>query len=306
MIDKGESRLRELKDNLYLFSLSTDNYGSVIAQRTRESSCAYGKSIFEYLGICESEMRFLNGSEFSEVHVPVIVVGNRGGNDNLVLIHIPSPPEIAIGIALEITAPNYAIGDVYRDNAEAMSPLAKRLIESYREESRDPNIEITVSRTLSLLLSLSSKATDRGSDGVSQISCLLYTAAELVCVPIECSVRSEDVGGSDSALLHTSACLFITLAMAMASRRHARDRGLRALISARDDFISLSLAYECGDDEWSGSNILRHLIGECQMTCELCAKDGRMICSMVPSYVDEALLGVKDRIGDMELLEFWK
>lgn len=187
-----------------------------------------------------------------------------------------------------------------------ISPSAQKLIEKYESADHDPETEIAVSRSVAALFDLAQVADSDGTVS-DKLSNMLRAVAELVCLPIECSVIREDFcDNGEAVLLHSNACLFTAVAMAMAARKYSTDRKLYALISLKADFVSISLAYEGGETLWSGEKTLRDLIGDGDMICEIGTHDGRTVCSMAPCYADEGLVGVKEKMSDLQTLEFWK
>ncbi len=299
-------RLREIIDNLYLFSLSADSFGEVIAQRTHENACIEGENIFKYLGIGVSEMQFLSKTDLVDRSVPDVVVGKRNGEEHFVLIDTFSSLELRLGLAMEIPHPSQAVGSMYGGKNGRISPAVQRLIDEYGQIGYDPESEISVSRSIASFFELSETANSDGEVSI-RLSNMLSAVAELVCLPIECSViREEFDDGSEATLLHANACLFTAAAMAMAARKYSPKRKLYALISMQTGFVSISLAYECDGSVWRGEQLLRELIRDGDMICELCVRDGKTICSMAPCYADEGLAGVKEQMNALQMLEFWK
>ena len=302
---KGDGRLREIIDELYLFSLSAESFGKIIAQRTRTSESSEVENIFAHLGIDRDEILFLNQTDFSTNKGPCIVVCQRGIESHCVLIDIFSPREIPIGLAMEIPRPCHSLGEAYVGRTQMISPSAQRLIDQYEFVDYDPETEIAVARSISAFFDLAQAADSDGTVS-DKLSNMLCAVTELVCLPIECSVMREDFcDNSESILLHSNACLFTAAAMAMAARKYSADRKLYALISQRSDFVSISLAYEGGENAWRGEKILRDLLDESDMICEIGSRDGRTVCSMAPCYADEGLAGVKEKMSDLQMLEFW-
>ena len=298
--------MREIIDNLYLFSLSADSYGEVIALRTRGNADTEGEDVFKLLGIGAGELQFLNQTDRHDYNSPCLVMGRRGGEDHCVLIDIFTSLELPMGLAMEIPRPCRAIGATYNGKNWRVSPLAQKLIDKYVSADCDPQTDMSVSRSVASLFDLAQAASSDGDISV-RLSNMLSFVAELVCLPIECSVIGEDLcEEGESILLHANACLFITVAMAMAARKYSPDRKLYALISMQFEFISISLAYECVDVAWRGERLLRSMIEEGDMICELCMRDGKMICSMAPCYADEGLAGVKEQLSALQMLEFWR
>ena len=305
-MNRGEERLREIIDDLYLFSCSTENFGEVIAERTRKSEDVSGKNLFDLLGISLAEMQFLSPTDVYGGRSPCAVVGNRDGEDHVVLIDLVSSFELPIGLAMEISRPCAGLGAALDGRSIKISPSAQKLIDEYALSDLDPMINMSVSASVIALFEFS--ATENGSSGAwSSFSEMLSAVAELVCLPIECTVAGDLMGdGDETVLLHWNTCKITALAMAMAARRCSPTRRLYALISFKNDFVSVSLAYECGDAEWSGERIFVKLIEDGDIVCEICTRDGRKFCSMAPCYFDEGLVGVKEHMNLFQMLEFWK
>ncbi len=302
----GDGRLREIIDDLYLFSLSAESLGKIIAQRTRTAESAEGENIFRYLGIDRDEMTFLNQTDFSDNKIPRVVVCSRGGEDHCVLVDTFSSREIPVGIAMEIPRPCRSLGKTYSGRERMISPSAQRLIDQYELMDHDPEKETAVSRSVATFFNLT-EAADAEEDVTCRLANMLRAIAELVCLPIECtSMRDDLCFDGEAVLLHSNACLFTAVAMAMAARKYSTGRKLYALISLKEDFVSISLAYEGGENAWTGEKILRGLLCESDMICEIGTRDGRTVCSMAPCYADEGLAGVKEKMSDLQMLEFWK
>jgi hypothetical protein len=298
--------LREIVDELYLFSLAPESLGKIIAQRTRTSESAEGENIFVRLGIDKDELAFLNQDDFYGRKIPRTVVCQRGGESHLVLIDMLSSREIPVGLAMEIPRPCHSLGATYSGREQMISPSAQKLIDKYGSTGYDPETEISVARSISAFFDLAQAADSDGTVS-DKLSNMLRAVAELVCLPIECSVMREDFCfDSGSVLLHSNACLFTAVAMAMAARRYSNERKLYALISQREDFVSISLAYEGGEDEWRGEKLLRDILGDADMICEIGTRETRKVCSMAPCYADEGLAGVKEKMNERQMLEFWK
>lgn len=298
--------MREIIDDLYLFSLSAKDFGKIIAQRTRTAECAEGENIFTRLCIDRDEMMFLSQTDFSDNKSPRVVVCSRGGEDHCVLVDTFSSREIPVGIAMEIPRPCRAIGAAYSERERMISPSAKKLIEKYESAVYDLEAETAVSRSVATFFNLT-EAADAEGDVICRLANMLRAIAELVCLPIECtSMRDDLCFDGEAVLLHSNACLFTAVAMAMAARKYSTDRKLYALISLKADFVSISLAYDGGENAWTGEKILRDLLCEGDMICEIGTRDGRTVCSMAPCYADEGLAGVKEKMSDLQMLEFWK
>ncbi len=187
-----------------------------------------------------------------------------------------------------------------------ISPSAQKLIEKYESAYHDPETEIAVSKSVATF-SAFAQASNAEGDVSYRLSNMLRAVAELVCLPIDCTVMREELCSDEGAvLIHSNACLFTAAAMAMAARKYSTDRKLYALISLKADFVSISLAYEGGGSAWRGEKTLREMLGESDMICEIVTRDGRTVCSMAPCYADEGLAGVKEKMSALQMLEFWK
>lgn len=107
--------MREIIDELYLFSLSAESFGKIIAQRTRSSESSEVENIFAHLGIDRDEILFLNQTDFSDNKSPRIVVCGRGGEDHCVLVDTFSSREVPMGLAMEIPRPCHSLGEAYSE-----------------------------------------------------------------------------------------------------------------------------------------------------------------------------------------------
>ena len=298
--------MRELIDDLYLFSRSAESFGEVIAERMHNSADTAGKNLFDILGIDSAEIQFLNLTDVYGNRSLCAVVGNRDREDRIVLIDLVTSFELPLGLAMEISRPCAGLGAVLDGRSVRISPSAQKLIDEYALLNPDPAIDMSVSASVVSLLEFA-QAENESSGAWSLFSEIFSSIAELVCLPIECAVTCDSTGDrEEEILLHWNACKFTVLAMAMAARRYSPERRLCALISFRYDFVSMSLAYECGDVAWSGESLFAKLIEDGDTVCEICTQDGRKFCSMAPCYFDEGLIGVKERMSFSQMLEFWR
>ena len=299
--------MRELIDNMYLFSLSSDSFGEIVAQRTRESFSFEGKNIFKHLGVVQSELRFLNNT-CGDINMPTVIAGVRNGETRLILFDISSSREISLGIAMEFSKPTEAVMQAYVGREGLISPRAREVLNTSNDMQYDVAGDMAASLSVACMSALGCEiGAVAERDTVSLFRDILSSVAELVCVPIECTFDCNAVNfGNGASLLHANACAFVALTMAMAAREHARDRMLRVLVSKREGFVSVSLGFECGDRAWQGESLFCKLISDRGLICNLGERDGRVICGMAPCYVDEGLQGVKENMTALQMLEFWK
>lgn len=298
--------MRELFDNLYLFSLSSDSYGEIVAQRSCDGLCAEGRNVFEYLGVDRSELLFLNNA--CGGNKPSVLIGTRGGEKRVILFEVSSLREINLGVAMELLKPTMAVARAYVGMEALLSSKASETLAAFEDMPYDVVGEMSLSRSVAYLCSLRDDPLDHlaKKDTATLFGDIFSSVAEIVCVPIECLFDCNEVSCNATPLLHINACLFAVLAMAMAAREYSPDRRLRAIVSERGSFVSVSLGFECGERKWQGERLLREIITDGDLICELCERDGKVICAVAPCYMDEGLQGVKENMNALQMLEFWK
>lgn len=297
--------MRELIEDLYLFSLSSDSFGNIIAQRTRGEFSLGEKNVFEHLGIDHSELHFLNNAYGG--NAPIVLASTRNSEKRAVMFDISSSREIGVGVAMEFFRPAREIAQAYVGKEELVSPRAREILNDFEKIPYDVTSEMSASRSFAGLCSLRGIYDGGEADTSALFRDIFSSVAELVCVPIECAFDIDAACfGNGLSLLHTNACLFITLAMAMAAREYSPQRRLFAVVSERDSFVSVSLGFECGETRWQGESLFKSLISDCDLICELCERDGKVICALAPSYADEGLIGVKENMSILQMLEFWQ
>ncbi len=286
----------EIRNNAYVFSDACINYGEILISRTRDGN-PEGKDVFKYLGVSASEVEFLRSCCEKEYNKPVVLLGHRLGRTSAVLFTGISVLESSMSLAVEMLgSPRRVLRALLLacdDDVAAISPALRAVCEAEKQKTEDICLsdEISLNGVLFFLQNVS-----KYTGGPGQLFKMSLESAELAGVAITIDQLSLSELYVPSG--HVPACGFSSaalLVMAMAARKHSRQRLL--FVAVREDafMCSISLSFEMLDAPRDAlKEHLAKVADRLDIPIRFALEDGVFRCEFAPYRPDIARTGVKE------------
>ena len=292
--------MREIKDNLYIFSVAPADYGAIIASRNDSGEICEGADIFSHLHISTEEKHFFLGSLACYGNEDVALIGERGGEARVVIISRFFSYASSLCLAVEFDLPaedvsmvlcRDAIGDVF------LSDRVKSLGNTEDIKTRDLSMTyqyiFAVSRRVSALREIK---LSRRHLSPREICDAAMNCSELVGVGFEYQIRNVfdgplfDAGSIFSGRLLVA----VMLTLCMAARDHSTDRVLFITVEERSSYVSISAILEIKSGIIPDTiSRLEQYVKSYGAIFDAYEREGMLICDFIPHYADAGVVGMK-------------
>ena len=286
--------MREIRENTYVFSSSSESFGRIIAHRSRNGDGC--DDVIARLGLNKEDARLiadLNGSSVPNV----ILLGNRDGRESLVVVLRGLAYEASLCIAVEVyDKPYEVLSMLYAPDHDDF--ICSRAVNELVLKGTACGFDTSALATVRYILELIALCgVDLGSASNPTLAAIdvLEAVADLVGVRLDVDRTGYGSRISESGAFFNKLCISALICFAMDARAGSLDRLLYAKLSSESDRLTISLEYSpFGDTKCLGGEFISS-IAEAYGIPSLLLCDNRAVrLVLAPQCSDIGLVGVKN------------
>ena len=294
--------MRCIKDHAYLFSLAKINNGIIMASRTSRTQSGIGENISLHLGICESEIAYLNEKmKFGSDNV--FFLANVGGKDKaaVMLRFFSYTSSMALVVVFDLSA--VAIARIVDRGVISFSVASEALL-AFGENGRcTPDEEheayVYITEMLGMLAPLYALRLQYRLPKRETVRAAIRGAAHFVGVGIDC-ILLDHVGDKYYAAVGNvftgPICAATFILCAMEARMLAPDRSMRFEVKFGYRSMAIYFSFSLLDNSEIDSLAFLSEVSKSRSVCMLLDYTDRCVNGYLsPFYVDKGLSGVKER-----------
>ncbi len=281
-------KLREIRDNLYIFAADSCNFGMILASRTNGED-PDGDDLFHFLKINKDEQKELHGLlTWCKEAVFSIVTSYKYDKPRAVAIFPLFRCPMPICLAIEL------FGDI----EEAKAAFDRHILEWYEPPRTRTRCESTYADGIldMCVRLLSDMKTDSEGAYADRMHALALDAAYLVGTELNTAIsRYEADNNTSDAIFSHSGYLTVLLCMLCAARRAAPDRRLCIYVDQASGSGEVVMSFVSnGETEISFDKYLGASMAHAEIPISFECGCGNNVCSVVPFQNDIALLQLKN------------
>lgn len=293
--------MREIKDNLYVFSVSPANYGEIIAFRNNGDDACKGIDVFSFMNASTNEKNFFFKSFAERGDRDIAIIGKRDGEKRVVIISrfFAYSTSLCLAVELTLSADDVAatlircafdeilLSDEVKALGEADGGKNKNVTRVYR-------YIFEIERILSLLrtVRLNRKLLPPREICVAAMAC-----ADLVGVDMEYQIRNtfDDVSCVSVGNIFSGRMLVaVVLSLCIVAREYSVDRVLYFTVENKFNYILLSSAFALnGGTVPDTIEKLDQYVKSYGSIFGFYEHEGMLVCDLIPQYSDIGMLGLK-------------
>lgn len=305
-IGYGEDGLREIRDDLYLFSTARVDFGTVIARRERKRRNCIGSHVSDVLGIGDTGQSAFYSMKDDADALGVTALCYDGGEPEIALLLNPFLRDAAMGMAIRLDLPAVAVVRVLERGLIPYVSLTDDVAYEFEGAESDPLLERDAYLYLSkLIMSISYVARSSHINGDSEpigIESAAEQVSVLVGVKITLSTRiltdaenDREQGGIISRDVIVATLFFL----AVVAREMSIDRELRLCAEVGRESLALRYSFYSKERIDGYAEVLERIAGGLGLF-SFCNGDGdERIFEIVPQYSDVGLIGVKQDANEL-------
>lgn len=295
-------------DNLYIFSVSDENFGRIVEYRTAEALSGGNLDLFELLGISDAEKNFAKSRISAFISFPVLVVG-ADAETNLPTAVLLVPNFAYACLAFQLLMPAGEACRLFADGLLgeiALSEGARLLAASaFPSEEHYSYLSMLMEKLLMPAATRSRYAPIEHHE-ISRIlaAAQAVTGCEMTVRVVENNDTCEDqtvfpTKESLPGAIFSQGYLMIAMLILLAeARRYSKDKRAVVLIRGASDVLEIEVAFRSRDKSFNryALNFLERAAEYNGMLCEYKVDSGRVDVLVKPFYADVGLTGVKTRL----------
>lgn len=297
--------MREIKDDLYVFSVSPANFGEIIACRNNIGNACNGINVFSYMNVPKSEREFFFDSLNVRGDRDVAILREREGEKRVVIISRFFAYSTSLCLAVELALSAHDVAATFIQCAfeevilsDGVNALGETDKDDKQSALRAYRYVFEIERILSHLRSI---RLDRRCLAPRDICGVAMACADLVGVDVEYQITSP----IDNATYESFGNIFsgrmlvaVLLSLCIAAREYATDRVLYFTVENRINHILVSSAFALKDGTVPDTvGKLDQYVKSYGSVFDVYEHEGMLVCDLIPQYSDVGMLGLKQ--GDI-------
>ena len=293
--------MRVIRDDIYLFSVARSCPGKIVACRAADGDGAVGKNISDVLSLDRGDVEYARSQRDLEEYRSVCLSCYPDGRHKVVaffdFMSYSSSLCLAVVFDAEPDAAARALASLGGRNAE-LSPSLTRLLRDGESLSVVAHEAYTyISYVYGCVAPLGSLRASAIPENPEALRRYVDHIADLIGIEIDYFTERSFDGAEDERSVFSGGFLLATLlAASILARRYSIDRRLEiAAVQGKNMLLmELSFAYD-GDVNDESFRFLSEVASSYGIHLDVRKRDGKYGITLMPTYADVGLAGVKER-----------